>query len=77
MMDCMGNTVRGTGHSVLPMAVTLVGACGLRLLWIATVFQIPQLHSCFTIFLSYPISWVLTWIAHLICFAAVLRRNEG
>lgn len=77
MMDCMGNTVRGTGHSVLPMAVTLVGACGLRLLWIATVFQIPQFHSCFTIFLSYPISWVLTWIAHLICFAAVLRRNEG
>ena len=77
MMDCMGNTVRGTGHSVLPMAVTLVGACGLRLLWIATVFQLPQFHSCFTIFLSYPISWVLTWIAHLICFAAVLRRNEG
>lgn len=77
MMDCMGNTVRGTRHSVLPMAVTLVGACGLRLLWIATVFQIPQFHSCFTIFLSYPISWVLTWIAHLICFAAVLRRNEG
>lgn len=74
MMDCMGNAVRGIGHSVLPMLITLVGACGLRLLWIATVFQADRFHTCPVIFLSYPVSWMLTFTAHLVCFIVVFRR---
>lgn len=76
MMDCMGNAVRGVGHSVFPMLITLVGACGLRLLWIATVFQADRFHSCPVIFLSYPVSWLLTFAAHLVCFIVVFRRIE-
>lgn len=76
MMDCMGNAVRGIGHSVLPMLITLVGACGLRLLWIATVFQADRFHTCPVIFLSYPVSWMLTFTAHLVCFIVVFRRIE-
>lgn len=76
MMDCMGNAVRGIGHSVLPMLITLVGACGLRLLWIATIFQLERFHSCSVIFLSYPVSWALTFVAHLVCFVVVFRRIE-
>lgn len=76
MMDCMGNAVRGIGHSVLPMLITLVGACGLRLLWIATVFQADRFHTCPVIFLSYPVSWMLTFTAHLVCFVVVFRRIE-
>lgn len=76
MMDCMGNAVRGIGHSVLPMLITLVGACGLRLLWIATVFQADRFHTCPVIFLSYPVSWMLTFAAHLVCFVVVFRRIE-
>ena len=74
IMDVMANSVRGIGHSLLPMVVSLLGACGLRLVWIATVFQIPAFHSCFTVYLSYPISWGMTFAAHVVCFALILRR---
>ncbi len=63
MMDCMGSLLRGIGHSLLPMVISLIGACGLRLIWIATVFQISEYHSTFTIFVSYPVSWFITFIA--------------
>ena len=75
MMDVMGNAIRGIGHSVLPMIITLLGACGIRLLWISTIFLIPKFHSCNTIFVSYPISWTVTFIAHIICFF-IIRKKE-
>ncbi len=75
MMDVMGNAIRGIGHSVLPMIVTLLGACGIRLLWISTIFLIPKYHTCNTIFASYPISWTITFIAHIICFFIVKKKE--
>ena len=75
MMDVMGNSIRGIGHSVLPMIITLLGACGIRLLWISTIFLIPKFHSCTTVFVSYPISWTITFIAHIICFFIVKKKE--
>ena len=76
MMDVMVGALRGTGYSVLPMLVTLIGVCGLRLLWIATVFRIPQFHTIETIYVSYPISWLLTFCCHLISFLVIFRRDS-
>ena len=45
MMDVMVGGLRGIGYSVTPMLVSLIGACGLRLLMIATIFQMPAFHS--------------------------------
>ena len=67
-MDVMVGSLRGIGYSVLPTIVTLIGACGLRLVWIATVFQIPAYHTIQTVYWSYPISWSITLVAHFICF---------
>lgn len=75
MMDVMGNAIRGIGHSILPMIVSLIGVCGFRLLWIGTIFLIPQFHTCNTIFVSYPISWLATFIVHIICFL-IIRKKE-
>ncbi len=74
MMDVMVGMLRGLGYAVMPMIVSLLGACGLRILWIATVFRIPDYHNVFTVYLSYPISWLLTLLAHLICFAVIWKR---
>jgi len=73
MMDVMVGVLRGLGYSVMPMIVSLAGACGLRILWIATVFQIEQYHTIFTVYVSYPISWVITFAAHVVCFIVVWR----
>lgn len=56
------------------MLVSLVGACGLRLLWIATIFQLPQFHTIQTIYWSYPISWAITFGVHVICFLWAMKK---
>lgn len=74
VMDVAVGTLRGIGYSVLPMVVTLIGACGLRLVWIATVFQIPAYHTIETVYWSYPISWLLTGAAHFVCIFFAMRH---
>lgn len=80
IMDVMVGMLRGLGYSIMPMIVSLLGACGLRILWIATVFQIPEYHSPRTVYLSYPMSWGITLLVHIICYVVVwkrLRRRES
>ena len=72
MMDVGSGVVRGLGYSIMPMLVSMVGACVFRVIWIFTVFR--MYHTLFTLYVSYPISWVLTVIAHMICYLVVRRR---
>lgn len=74
IMDVLVGVIRGIGYSVMPMIVSLIGVCGFRLLWIFTFFQIPQFHTPTVLYLSYPISWTLTIIAHIICLLLVRRK---
>lgn len=74
LMDVIVGAIRGLGYAVMPMVVTLLGACAFRMLWIATVFQMPQYHTPQGIYWSYPISWTLTFLTHLVCYIVVLRR---
>lgn len=81
VMDVLVGALRGIGYSVIPMIVSLLGACGLRLVWIATVFRIPEYHSLTTVYLSYPITWTITLTVHAVTFAVaahkVLRNYTG
>ena len=54
--------------------VSLIGACGLRLIWITAVFRIPEYHTVQTVYWSYPVSWIITFLAHLICFFWAMGR---
>ncbi len=74
MMDVMVGALRGIGYSIVPTIVSLVGVCGLRLLWLATVFQIPEYHTINMVYLSYPITWVITFIVNVICFFCVRKH---
>lgn len=74
LMDCIVGAIRGMGYAVAPTIVSLLGACGLRILWIFTIFTIPQYHTEFMLFLSYPLSWTITFIAHFICFIIMRRK---
>ncbi len=68
VMDVFVGALRGIGYSVMPMIVSLVGACGLRLVWIATVFTMPEYHTQKTVYVSYPISWTITLTVHALCY---------
>ena len=76
MMDVMVGAIRGIGYAVMPMIVSLIGACGLRLFWIFTFFQLPRFHSTRYLFLTYPVSWAITFMAHLICFIIVKKKFD-
>lgn len=73
-MDVMVGMMRGIGYSIMPMIVSLIGACGLRILWIMTVFRIPEYHSIRTVYYSYPITWGITLLAHIVCWIIVWNR---
>lgn len=73
-MDVMVGMLRGLGRSIMPMLVSLAGACGLRLLLIATVFQMPEFHNITTLYMTYPISWGITFLTHIICYAVVWHK---
>ena len=72
LMDTMVGILRGLGHSVVPMIISLVGACGLRLLWIAFVF--PFFRTPAALYISYPVSWVVTTAMHVIFFFMVRKH---
>ncbi|MCQ2596754.1 MAG: MATE family efflux transporter [Treponema sp.] len=76
MMDCMANMIRGLGHSLLPMIVTIFGACGLRLLWIFTGFRfVEKFHSMNSLLATYPVSWFATWSTLVVCFVIIYKKE--
>lgn len=71
-MDTMVGSLRGMGYSVLPMIVSLTGACGLRILWIFTIFA--QQRTLTSLYISYPVSWVITAGVHMLCYFLIKRK---
>lgn len=76
IMDTLVGVLRGLGYSIVPMIVSLVGACGLRIVWIMTIFQIPMYHSLDTIYLSYPVTWLITAGTHFICYLVITKKMK-
>lgn len=72
LMEIGCGGMRGLGWSWVPTTVSLLGACGSRILWIFTVFREVGTLNC--LYLSYPISWALTFAAHMLCFVFAFRK---
>ncbi len=77
LMDTFAYAIRGIGYSLLPTIVSLCGACGLRILWIYLLFPIEKLHNISGLTISYPISWIITAIVHLICFILLYKKTRN
>lgn len=74
LMDVMVGVLRGMGYAIMPMIVSLAGACGLRVLWIFTVFAANRTLP--VLYLSYPVTWTVTFLVHLTCFMIVKRKHN-
>ena len=72
IMDVLCGTLRGMGEAVLPMVVSLLGACVFRIVWIYAI--LPMHNTLEMLFYSYPVSWLLTGGTHLICYFIHLKR---
>lgn len=74
LLEVSTGALRGYGRSLGPMLVSVLGICGIRLLWVFAVFPIPAFHSPKWLYLSYPISWIITLTVQMILFFRV--RNQ-
>ena len=72
LMDTVVGVLRGMGYAIMPMIVSLLGACAFRVVWIFTIFQ--QFRTLDVLYISYPVSWGITTLVHLLCFAIVYRK---
>jgi len=74
LLDVSTGGLRGYGQSLGPMIVSVLGICGVRVLWVLAVFPIPAFHTPQWLYVSYPISWIITLIVQMILFFRI--RNK-
>lgn len=65
--------LRGIGYAIFPTVVSIVGICGIRLLWIFSVFPYVKTLEC--VYVSYPISWIITGIVQFIALIFILNTR--
>ena len=71
-MDLFPGAMRGMGFSAVPMMLSIVGTVGTRIVWIFGIF--PRYRSLSVLFISYPVSWILTIAMQVVCFFIVRRK---
>lgn len=76
MMDVTTGALRGLGSSLVPMLISVLGVCGIRIAWIYTIFQIPQYHTLDCLFFSYPVSWLITTACHFTAFVIIFNKKR-
>ena len=69
----LSGALRGMGYSFVPMFITLVGICIVRVIWLLTV--VPLRPEFMTTIWSYPVTWTITSIAFLIYYRRMIRRE--
>lgn len=74
IMDVSTGALRGMGASTVPMIISILGICGIRIAWIYTVFQAVHTPEC--LFLSFPVSWVITSLCQLAAYMYVYRKHK-
>ncbi len=72
IMDMVPGVTRGMGYSIPPMIIHIIGVVGFRFFWIFLVFT--HFHSLESLYISYPISWIITASSQLVCYGILRRR---
>ena len=72
-MEVWSGVLRGLGRSFVSTAISLIGICAFRVVWIMTVFRATGTLDM--IYISYPISWGLTALVNFACSALFLMRK--
>ena len=74
MMDVTCGCLRGMKYSFSTMIISMIGACAFRIIWLSTVFKADQ--TVFNIYVSYPISWIITWGSFMVCYVYAIKKTK-
>ena len=72
--NVLSGALRGMGASIVNMATSIIGVCGIRIVWIMTVFRAAPVFE--TLFWCYPVSWLGVSILHGIMFVLVYKKAK-
>ena len=72
IMDLLPSALRGMGRSSIPMLFSIIGTVGTRIVWIFLLF--PSHKSLDFLFISYPVSWLVTVLMQLTCYVIVIHN---
>ena len=72
IMEILANVLRGINRSLLPMIVSLIGVCVFRVIWVYTAFV--WFPSVDTLYISFPVSWIMTITAHCVCYIVATKQ---
>lgn len=75
ILNACAGTIRGLGKSTTSALITFFGTCVFRVIWIFTAFQFFK--NLPTIYISYPISWLITGIFFLFVVFRLLRKRAS
>ena len=64
ILEIYSSSLKGVGDSWKPMIITMLGVCGLRVLWL--LLYVPGHRSIYTVIFSYPLTWTVTSVLFLI-----------
>ena len=67
VMEVLSGLMRGMGKPLIPMIVSVLGSCVLRIVWIAVVCNVLFPGQIEYLYIAYPVTWIITSAAHLIC----------
>ena len=74
-IEILGGSLRGRGNVIVPVVITLLGVCVLRIIWLAGVLKIsPTIHA---IIFSYPVTWVITALAFIGYYLLKSRKQPA
>lgn len=74
IMDIMSGTLRGMGKSISSAIISLIFACGFRIVWISTVFKVFTTPRA--IYITYPLSWILTAAVGAIFVIITVKKEK-
>ncbi len=67
VMEVLSGLMRGMGKPIIPMIVSIIGSCVLRIVWIIVVCNVIFPGQIEWLFIAYPVTWIITSSAHLFC----------
>lgn len=77
LMDVTASAIRAINYQIIPTIITCIGVCGTRLFFIYAMFnRHEEFRNLASISISYPVSWAITFIAHLITFIILFNKMQ-
>lgn len=72
LLEVITGVLCGLGKSVSSSVASVIGFCGIRTVWVLTVFK--KYHTLTVLYMSMPVSWIFTFVALIFVYLYVKHQ---